>query len=190
MKVKLLTTLFVLLLTPCLLVAAPGGKNRFVDNGNGTITDKQTGLMWEKKDAADGVEHLSNPHDVDNGYTWTATPGDVLYPDGTLFTDFLIRLNSSTDDPSMVGFAGYTDWRIPNIVELQTMIFEAYPSCSVDPCIIDPAFDPTSVAKPYYSSTSRSLALDLVWHVFFGNGFVVDGPTHLKHHVRAVRSVR
>ena len=30
--------------------------SRFVDNGNGTISDNQTGLVWEKKLAADGSQ--------------------------------------------------------------------------------------------------------------------------------------
>src|SRR6059036_1572800 len=38
---------------------------RFVDNGDGTVTDNQTGLQWEKKDGADGVENYADPHDVD-----------------------------------------------------------------------------------------------------------------------------
>ncbi len=57
---------------PCLVnalvVCPPGAPTRFVDNGDGTICDHQTGLMWEKKDAADGVVDLNNPHDVDNLY--------------------------------------------------------------------------------------------------------------------------
>lgn len=36
----------------------------FVDNGNGTITDSQTGLTWEKKDQAGGL------HDVNAFYPW------------------------------------------------------------------------------------------------------------------------
>jgi len=38
--------------------------SRFVDNGDGTITDPGTGLMWEKKDEGGGL------HDVGNRYTW------------------------------------------------------------------------------------------------------------------------
>ncbi|MFT4570072.1 MAG: hypothetical protein ACI91F_000942, partial [Candidatus Binatia bacterium] len=49
----------------------------YTDNGDGTITDNNTGLMWEKKD--------DNPtptiHDIDNTYTWSlGSPYDM---DGT-----------------------------------------------------------------------------------------------------------
>src|SRR5262245_36534894 len=53
---------------------------RFVDNGNGTVTDRQTGLMWEKK--TDG--------NVNATYTWSSTG---TAPDGTLFTSFLATMN-------------------------------------------------------------------------------------------------
>jgi len=39
--------------------------DRFVDNGDGTVTDNMTGLMWEKKDNSSGI------HDMDNIYTWS-----------------------------------------------------------------------------------------------------------------------
>ena len=38
----------------------------YTDNADGTITDNNTGLMWEKKDDNNG-DHL---HDKDNVYTW------------------------------------------------------------------------------------------------------------------------
>src|SRR6266446_8828956 len=52
---------------------------RFVDNGDGTVTDNQTGLMWEKKENLDGTTDVSNQHDADNPYQWTAS---LSAPDG------------------------------------------------------------------------------------------------------------
>lgn len=43
--------------------------SRYVDNGDGTVTDTQTGLMWEMKDNLDGLPDYANPHDADNTYT-------------------------------------------------------------------------------------------------------------------------
>ena len=90
-------------------ICPAGAPTRFADNGDGTICDHQTGLMWEKKDGEGGGADPSNPHDVDNTYTWTSTSPA---PNGTAITVFLVLLNTATDDPSMVGFAGYTDWRL------------------------------------------------------------------------------
>lgn len=54
----------------------------YTDNGDGTITDNVTGLMWEKKDDSGGI------HDKDNDYTWSgASYGAGTYlPDGTMFS--------------------------------------------------------------------------------------------------------
>jgi hypothetical protein len=41
-----------------------------IDNGDGTVTDPDTGLMWETKDGDDGIADPSNLHDVDNRYSW------------------------------------------------------------------------------------------------------------------------
>jgi hypothetical protein len=56
---------------------------RFVDNGDGTITDNQTELMWEKKCAPDGSTDPLNLHDVDNHYTWAGfctVSGELCQP--------------------------------------------------------------------------------------------------------------
>src|SRR5205085_3257383 len=42
-----------------------GVERSFTDNGDGTITDDASGLMWEKKDNSGGI------HDRDNEYTWS-----------------------------------------------------------------------------------------------------------------------
>ncbi len=58
----------------------------FIDNGNGTVTDTGTGLMWEMKDASDSVEDYDNPHDVENRYTWTTLDdGDDTAQTGQFF---------------------------------------------------------------------------------------------------------
>lgn len=79
--------------TPC--------TGRFCDNGDGTITDNQTGLMWEKKDAAGGI------HDRNNLYTWSSGDFEGAPADGTAFTVFIAGLNAAN-------FAGHADWRLPS----------------------------------------------------------------------------
>ncbi|MBI3785777.1 MAG: hypothetical protein HY270_20480 [Deltaproteobacteria bacterium] len=78
-------------------VASP----RFVDNGDGTVTDRQTCLVWEKKDDAGGI------HDKDNAYTWSLCGGTACPPDGSVFTVFLPTLNNGA-------FARHGDWRLPS----------------------------------------------------------------------------
>jgi len=151
---------------------------RFVDNDDGTITDKQTGLMWEKKVDSGGI------HNVGNVYSWTAVGFPVFgtAPDGTLYTVFLPTLNNdTTSDPSQVGLAGHTDWRIPNIVELQTIL-----DCTQGIPCIDPVFGPTA-ASLYWSSTSHTSTI-IAWQVNFLNGVIHDTSSKSgSYRVRAVR---
>ena len=62
-----------------------GADLSYTDNGDGTITDNNTGLMWEKKDDSGGI------HDMDNAYTWSTGPPWEM--DGTITTVFLAALN-------------------------------------------------------------------------------------------------
>lgn len=75
-----------------------GATPSFVDNGDGTITDQRTGLMWEKL-ADDG-----SIHDKDTTYNWTNAFAKIA------------TLNGGG------GFAGFTDWRLPNVNELQSLV--------------------------------------------------------------------
>ncbi len=97
---------------------------RYVDNGDGTITDRQTCLVWEKKDNAGGT------HDLNNNYQWSST-GTAM--DGSAFTVFLAGLNSAA-------FAGHQDWRLPasagngstgQPAEIESIVDLTVPGCAV-----------------------------------------------------------
>jgi hypothetical protein len=156
-----------------------GAELAYRDNGDGTFTDLNTGLMWEVKDSYDGVENHDNPHDVDNLYTWTdLTDGDDTDPDGTAFTDFLANLNSG------IGFAGHSDWRLPTIKELQSLVDYSvpYPGPTV-------ALELPGATSPiyYWSSTTQASTPRFAWHLFFYIGNVEYGAKFDEWHVRAVR---
>jgi hypothetical protein len=150
---------------------------RFVDNGDGTITDKLTQLVWEKKDSLDGVANLSNRHDADNAYLWSAGASGA---DGTAFTDFLANLNST-------GFAGQHDWRLPTLFELQsTVATDAFPSASY-PSVVDPLFLPTQ-ADFYWSSSTYQGGPGLAWTVYFNAAVTAPRAKTFPNYVRAVRA--
>jgi hypothetical protein len=154
--------------------------DRFVNNGDGTVTDNQTGLQWEKKTDDGGV------HDMSNTYTWTNTSdGDYTDPDGTAFTVFLAALNRPPC------FAGHCDWRLPKVnrdgdpAELETILLAPYP-CVRFPCI-DPIFGPTA-AFTYWSATTIAVNPALAWYVDFFSGGVGFGNKDFDRYVRAVRA--
>ncbi len=69
---------------------------RFRDNGDGTITDNMTGLMWLKD-----ANNANSTKDWSNAFTYIA------------------GLNSGTSS----GNCNYTDWRLPTVNELETLTY-------------------------------------------------------------------
>jgi len=159
-----------------------GAARSFTDNGDGTITDDANGLMWEKKTDDGSI------HDKDDLYTWGMT-SDPYTMNGTAVTVFLATLNAGG------GFAGYTDWRIPNRFELETLLnletasppavhsaFNAgcVPNCTSSTCSC------TAGSNYWTSSTYRPTPSD-AWLVFFMDGSPFPGSKSSNRFVRAVR---
>lgn len=171
-------------------VAAMLGGTRFEDNGDGTVTDHQTGLQWEKKTTTLGSgANGADAHDVDNMYSWS----NASAPDGTAFTDFLAKLNSctSSDGTTVIGagFAGHCDWRLPTIQELQTIVDATRGSCNgSNGACIDPVFGPTNDAL-YWSASTLANYPTLAWRVYFFNGALSYDGKGGGFSVRAVRSL-
>src|SRR5512143_1026840 len=149
---------------------------RFVENRNGTVTDRKTGLVWEKKDNLDGSTNPSDPHDADNLYSWSVG-GSA--PDGTMFTDFLFALNGGTSPDGVATsgcFAGHCDWRVPTSEEVDGILDETLGACvggGAGPCI-ESALGPTQ-ADGYWSATTFARNATRAWLVDFSSGGLAEG---------------
>ena len=172
--------------------------DRFIDNGDGTLSDTKTGLMWEKKTPAG----TGGWHDVDNRYTWTDDPVRVL-PDGGAFKKFLGHLNGakSNDGVTVTGcFANHCDWRLPGIDELKEIVDPNAPGCipffngpeSTGACI-DSKFGPTQFDRDawYWTATTngdRDTGGVFAWVVHFGDAEARNNGSKVRNsYVRAVR---
>ncbi len=98
----------------------PTNGHNYVNNGDGTITDTDTELMWTQVPSA--------------AMNWTSA---IAHAE-----------NLTT--------AGYTDWRLPNIKELQTLVditlATSTSAAGVLPCLQRTLF-PSATATAYWSST-------------------------------------
>jgi len=168
---------------------------RYQINGDGTVTDYDTGLQWEQKTNDGGV------HDRKNRYTWNTTSGGTT-PDGTVFTDFFGMLDNGASAGLTAGvttisgcFAGHCDWRLPSLVELETIVDPSTPGCrSVGvACMDQTTFGPTPTrprAVVYWSATTFADFPSGAWFVIFDQGGGANvGNKHDANYVRAVRTV-
>jgi Protein of unknown function (DUF1566) len=154
-------------------VPAYGAALPYKDNADGTITDENTKLMWEKKDGLDGVPSTTDLHDADNQYPFNGYCGSLQ---GTEFcgTNADCANGQSCVTPTNEGptifqwvaelnaakFAGYQDWRIPNVKELYS-IYDADPEFVSDSI---PGIAPTlemGVAPVFYGTDCSSSCTDL-----------------------------
>jgi hypothetical protein len=150
---------------------------RFVANGDGTVTDRATCLVWERKTDRGAVPDPLDPHDVHNRYSWSGTPSTAT---------FLADLNGP-------GFAGHGDWRLPTsagccgaptgqLPELESLLLVPCEGGGA-PCI-DAALGPTMASSPYGSASASG---GLAWTVSFADGVLARVATSETAFLRAVR---
>lgn len=134
------------------------------------------------------TQYCSDPHDVNDAYTWTDT---AVVPNGSAFKLFLGSLNhcGTLDGTTLFGgFAGHCDWRLPAVGELSGIVDPGASGCgSGSPCIDQSVFGPTA-AHQYWSAIPFSDITNLAWYVNFLNGSANQEDRFSAFWVRAVRS--
>ena len=135
-----------------------GQARSYTDNSDGTITDNSTGLMWKK--CSEGLSGSDCETGSATTMNWT-TATSTCESDET---------------------AGYTDWRLPNIKELLSIVDygKVYPA-------IDTDVFPATVGDYYWSSTAYFGLPNISWSVDFYDGNTGYGAKGDVDYVRCVR---
>ncbi|MCX6243653.1 MAG: DUF1566 domain-containing protein [Bacteroidetes bacterium] len=122
------------------------GINGYTDNGNGTISDKATGLMWMQNDNAQAI-------------SW----------------------ENALSYAENFEFAGYSDWRLPDAKELQSIVdYTRSPKATNSPAI-NPVFNCTKITNEagnedypcFWSSTTHASMMGgggAAVYICFGRG--------------------
>lgn len=132
--------------------------SRYTDNGNSTVTDNQTGLVWKQCSEGQAGAGCSGVAQV---LTWQSA--------------ISAGANSS--------FAGFNDWRVPNVKELESLIETG----CYNPAINEVYFPNTSTFI-YWTSSSVATNPSAAWHVLFVLG--VNDTYNNKGDSARVRLVR
>ncbi|MDY0339955.1 MAG: DUF1566 domain-containing protein [Coriobacteriia bacterium] len=107
------------------------GINDYTDNGDGTVTDEATELMWARDDSGKGM-------------AWEAAL-------------------SWAEQANAKSYLGHSDWRLPNVKELQSIVDYTRSPGITDSAAIDPVFNTTEITNEagesdypwYWSSTTH-----------------------------------
>lgn len=138
--------------------AAPAANGRYVVDATAkTVYDKVTGLTWQREPPTTGGDGTGR-------FQWAAAK--------TWCADLVL--------------AGQSDWRLPGIVELRTLVKRNKAS---SPAIDSVAFPntPVSGTSYYWSATPYQGGSSYAWDVGFDGGYSNDDYVTNDYRVRCVR---
>ncbi len=135
---------------------------RFIDNGDGTVTDTRTGLMWMQQDS---YQHKGHWMDWFQAF------------------EYVNQLNQDA-------FADHIDWKVPTVKELQTLFDpDKFNSAQVGTEMnlhMDPIFAPEGSGSLWTTETNgRYNAFGVVFNT--GDRFSSSKKSKGRRAVRAVR---
>jgi hypothetical protein len=132
----------------------------FVDNGNATVTHSRTGLMWKR---------------CAEGQTWSGSTCNGSASSAT----WANALKSAVGDST----AGFGDWRLPNLKELESIVEDKCGSPSINSSVF-----PNTPDWNFWSASANARNSSYAWLVFFRYGNASSEDKNFDNHVRLVRA--
>jgi hypothetical protein len=141
---------------------------QFTDQ-NGTVTDNKTKLMWKK--CSEGQKYLAG--------SCTGTIGAYNWPNA-------LKQAAAANSEK---FAGYSDWRAPNIKELESIVERQCYSASINTRLFP------NTASSYYWSSTGDTSPSYAWIISFSDGTSTSvwkgyAEEYNYYHIRLVRDAK
>lgn len=140
-------------------------KIRFIDNGDGTVTDTETNLMWKQTDAMQELNKWTNWHEAQ---------------------DYIRDLNAKL-------FLGHADWRMPALKEAESLYDATQKQHIRDmdrfEIFIDPVFTPGG-GHTTWTSSERPHGGAIIFYYRYGHANVNNKEDISRDTVRPVRTIK
>lgn len=138
-------------------------KRELVDNGDGTISDRQAGLMWKKTDSY---------IDLDKWVSWAEAK------------TYCLELNRQ-------GFAGHDDWRMPTRKEAMSIYDPSHPTKDIygDVVFLREIFPPGAGITTWTKTLSKEDKTVAMRFHYYNGDYKWHGRGLRSHGVRAVRDL-
>ena len=133
--------------------------SRYINHDDGTVTDTKTTLMWKR--CPEGLSGSSCTIGTATTHTYK---GAIELTEG-------------------YSFAKYSDWRLPNIKELRSLVARD----RYNPAINSTLFPNTPTNDRFWSSSPSAHGTGNAWLLNFGYGYDGDSDRDSLYYVRLVR---
>ena len=143
----------------------------YTDNLDGTITDNVTGLMWQKCTNGQGITDCASG--TATTYNWYQAAG---------VADATDNPDGATNICGELTIAGQTDWRLPSVIELISILDNGVYSPA-----INTTYFPNTISSEYWSSTTAAYNTSAARGVLFYYGYAYGYFKTLTHYARCVR---
>lgn len=137
---------------------------------------------WKRFDRTEPVPAQPVVADAVTGLLWQGCPNGLSGLDCATGEASSLDWFHAIDACNTLAWGGHTDWRVPDVKELDSLIDSQQRSPSIDPL----AFPGTPTGW-YWTSTTYASDISFAWHANFSSGHIANFDKVFICYVRCVR---